>query len=125
MRSLRSVFEVPLANSSISEASNPFVITFNFTVVDGTPGNTANVEERQAVEAVAEATEAINALSTPATVGLLSSAVDAEPQVVSAVQTIDHVCGGLLNRIENFNKIVAGIAQVFSSSLSRRRMISW
>lgn len=63
-------------------------------VVGGTPEDTANADECLSVHAVIEATEAINIISTLATVDLLSSVVDAEPQVVNEVQTFDNMLGG-------------------------------
>jgi hypothetical protein len=89
MRSLRSVFEGSLTNPKVtSDASALSRITIKFVVTGGAPVDTANADGCQAVVAVAQAIEMVNALSTPATVGIVSSAVDAEPNVVSAVQTI-------------------------------------
>jgi hypothetical protein len=114
MRSLRSVFEYSLTNPKVTSGASALSrITIKFVVAADAPGDTANADRSQAVDAVAQAMETVNALSTPATVGIVSSAVDAEPNVVSAVQTIDSVWGGLLERIELFHKIVAGIAEVF------------
>ena len=72
-----------------------------------------NADERQAINAVTRAT-AVNPLtSTPPAVGLLSSAVDTGTNVVTEVQTFETTWGVLLHRMELFNKIVDGIAQVF------------
>jgi hypothetical protein len=120
IQSLRSVFESPLANSIVtSNVSDLSGITIKF-VVASAPRDAPNAEEfqAQAVHAITEATEDINALATPATVGLLGSAVNAESQVLNTVNMFDNVWGGLLERIELFNTIVAGIAEVFCCSVS-------
>ncbi|KAI9460420.1 hypothetical protein HD554DRAFT_1583893 [Boletus coccyginus] len=73
----------------------------------------ASADECQAADAVAAATAAVNPLSlTPPAVGLLGSAVDTSTHVLTEVQTFDTTWGVLLQRMELFNKIVAGIAEI-------------
>ena len=77
------------------------------------PRGDINADKHQATDAVIRAT-AVNPLnSTPAAVGLLSSAVDTGTNVLTKVQTFETTWGVLLQRMELFNKIVDGIAQVF------------
>jgi len=72
-----------------------------------------DADEQQATDAVIQATEVVNPLSsTPAAVGFLSSAVDPSPNVVTKVQTFETTWGVLLQRMELFNRIVTNIAQV-------------
>ena len=76
----------------------------------------ANADERQAADAVAAAAAAVNSLSlTPPAVDLLGSAVDTSTHVVTEVKTFDTTWGVLLHKMELFNNIVAGIAEVFDA----------
>ena len=77
------------------------------------PRGDVNADERQATDAVTRVTGVNPLSSTPAAVGLLSSAVDTGTNVVTEVQTFESTWGVLLQRMELFNKIVDGIAQVF------------
>jgi len=73
-----------------------------------------DADERQATDAAAGATAAVNPLnSTPAAIELLSSAVDVGTNVVTEVQTFESTWDVLLQRIELFDRIVTDIAQVF------------
>lgn len=81
------------------------------------PHGPVNAGEHQAADAVTRATETVDAFSsTPAVVGLLSSAVDAGTNVATKVQTFETTWGVLLKRMDLFNKIVADIAQVFGAN---------
>ena len=87
-------------------------ITIKFALAAESLGD-ANADERQATHAVTRATGVNPLSSTPAAVGLLSSAVDTGTNVVTELQTFETTWGVLLRRMELFNKIVDGIAQVF------------
>ena len=89
-------------------------ITIKFALAVEPRGN-VNADERQATDAVTRVT-AVNPLSsTSAAVGLLSSAVDIGTNIVTEVQTFETTWGVLLQRMELFNKIVDGVAQVFGA----------
>ena len=87
-------------------------ITIKFALAAEPRGNT-NADERQATDAVTRVTGVNPLSSTPAAVGLLSSAVDTGTNVVTELQTFETTWGVLLQRMELFNKIVDGFAQVF------------
>lgn len=93
-------------------------ITIKFALAAQSRGD-IDADDRQATDAAIVATEAVNPLSsTPRTVGLLGSAVDTCTNVVTYIQTFETTWSVLLQRIELFNKIVAGVAQVFSAQCS-------
>jgi hypothetical protein len=87
-------------------------ITIKFALAAEPRGDT-DADERQATDAVTRATEINPLSSTPAAIGLLSSAVDTGTNVVTELQTFETTWGVLLQRMKLFNKIVDGIAQVF------------
>ncbi|KAG9312565.1 WD40-repeat-containing domain protein [Chiua virens] len=67
----------------------------------------------QAIDASARATGAVATLShIPAVIPSIGSAVDAATNVVDNVQTFESTWNVLLQRIELFNKVVGGIAQI-------------
>ena len=87
-------------------------ITIKFALAAESRGD-VNADERQATDAV---TRVVNPLSsTPLAVGLLGSAVDTGTNVVTKAQAFEATWGVLLQRMELFNKIVDGIAQVFGA----------
>ena len=87
-------------------------ITIKFALAAESLGD-ANADERQATDAVTRATGVNPLSSTPAAVGLLSSAVDTGTNVVTELQTFETTWGVLLQKMELFNRIVDGVAQVF------------
>ena len=87
-------------------------ITIKFALA-AEPRGGANADERQATDAVTRAIGVNPLNSTPAAVGLLSSAVDTGTNVVTELQTFETTWEVLLQKMELFNKIVDGIAQVF------------
>ena len=87
-------------------------ITIKFALAAESLGD-VNADERQATDAVIRATGANPLNSTPGVVGLLSSAVDTGTNVVTELQTFETTWGVLLQKMELFNKIVDGVAQVF------------
>ena len=89
-------------------------ITIKFTLA-AEPRGDVDVDERQATDAVTRATSVNLLSSTSAAVGLLGSAVDTGTNVMAKVQTFETTWGVLLQRMELFNKIVDGIAQVFGA----------
>ena len=105
---LEDTLRVSKDNSDGSDLSG---ITIRLTIAVEARGH-VEAEDRQATDAVTSATRGLN--STPLAVGLLSSVVDAGTIVVEA-QTFENTWGVLLQRLESFNNIVAGIAQVFAS----------
>jgi hypothetical protein len=86
-------------------------ITIKFALA-AEPRGDIDADERQATDAVTRATEVNPLSSTPATVGLLSSAVDTGTNIATELQTFETTWGVLLKRMELFNKIVDGVAQV-------------
>ena len=87
-------------------------ITIKFALA-AEPRGGANADERQATDAVTRATGVNPLNSTPGVVGLLSSAVDTGTNVVTELQTFETTWGVLLQKMELFNRIVDGVAQVF------------
>ena len=93
-------------------------VTIKFTLA-AEPRGDVDEDKRQATDAVARATATVIPLSsTPTAVGLLSSAVNAGTNVVTEVQTFETTWGILLQRLELFNKIVDGFAQVCGKQYS-------
>ena len=77
-----------------------------------------NAAKLQVTDAVNKATEGASALGpTPRVVDTASSAVDTITNVVTEIQAFGNTWGILLERMELFNKIVAGIAEVFDSPI--------
>jgi len=108
------VFEDALRKDT-SDGSDLSEITIKFALAAESCTD-VNADERQASDAVAAATAAVIPLSsTPAAVGLLGSAVDTTTKISTEVQTFGTTWDVLLQRMELFNKIVAGIAQVFGA----------
>lgn len=82
------------------------------------PRGHVNVEERQAIQAVTAASEAVNLLdSTPAAIGLLSSAVGTGTRVATAIQALEttRVWHVLMQRIKLLDGIVTDITEVFGA----------
>ena len=93
-------------------------VTIKFTLA-AEPRGDVDEDKRQATDAVARATATVIPLSsTPTAVGLLSSAVNAGTNIVTEVQTFETTWGILLQRLELFNKIVDGFAQVCGKQYS-------
>ena len=101
-----------LVGKNTTDRSDLSGITIKFALA-AEPRGGANADERQATDAVTRATGVNPLSSTPAAVGLLSSAVDTGTNVVTELQTFETTWGVLLQRMELFNKVVDGIAQVF------------
>ena len=98
-----------------SDGSDLPEITIKFALA-AEPRADINADERQASDAVAVATAAVNPLGpTPAVVDHLSSAVDTSTCILTEAQTFETTWGVLLQRMDLFNKIVADIAQVFDA----------
>ena len=98
-----------------SDGSDLSGMTIKFALV-AEPRGDVNADQRQAIDAVTRATEAVGALGpTPAVVDHLSSVVDTGANAVAEVQTFENTWGVLLQRMELFNKIVAEIAQVYDA----------
>ena len=98
------------AGKDASDESDLSGMTISFALA-AQPLGDVNADERQARDAVNRATAPLS--STPAAVGLLGSAVDTGTNVVTEAQTFETTWGVLLHRMELFNGIVDGIAQVF------------
>ena len=106
-----TVFEEDLGGST-SDRSGLSAMTLKFTLTAESPER-GNANELQAADAVAQATEGVNAVDPiPRPVDLMGPAVDTTTNVVTEVQTLDNTWGVLLDRIELFNEIVTDIAQV-------------
>ncbi|KAF8132077.1 hypothetical protein EV363DRAFT_1583662 [Boletus edulis] len=104
------VLECTLGKDTSDESDSG--MTLKFALSAESLGN-SNADGRQVIDAVTVASEAINPLnSTPAAAGLLSSAVDAGTNVATGTQTFETTWGVLLQRMELFNKIVTGVAQI-------------
>lgn len=106
------VFEATLCKDDPDgSALSRIAIKFRLTAQ---PRGDINADERQAVESVNRATEAVEQLgSVPTVVDPLCSAVSAGTNVATQVQKFQVTWDVLLRRMEIFNKIVADIAQVF------------
>ena len=107
-----AVLEETLLVGKNTDRSDLSGITIKFALAAEPRGNT-NADERQATDAVTRVTGVNPLSSTPAAVGLLSSAVDTGTNVVTELQTFETTWSVLLQRMELFSKIVDGIAQVF------------
>ena len=100
------------AGKDASDESDLSGMTISFALAAQPLGlGDVNADERQARDAVNRATAPLS--STPAAVGLLGSAVDTGTNLVTGAQTFETTWGVLLHRMELFNGIVDGIAQVF------------
>jgi hypothetical protein len=105
------------AKQAVTEETGVINVPRSTSAVGSVSGLTVDVnsdaDKSQTIQAVTQATRAIVALgSTPASVNILSSVVDAASKVVSGAEAFDNTWGILLERIELFNKIVASIAEV-------------
>ena len=110
------VLEDQLRNDT-SDESDPSGITIKFALA-AEPRENVAADERQAIHAVALATEAISPLSsTPAAVGLLSSVVNTGTNIATNVQSFEttRVWTVLMKRIELLNRIVTDVAEVFGA----------
>ena len=120
-RALGSVFEDTLRKDTSNE-SNRSGITIKFAFAAAERHGQGSAEERQAADAVARATGAVDPLSsTPVAVDLIRPTVDtgtkvlnvvAKAQKVHAVETTWDV---LLQRLQRFDEVVTGLAEVFGS----------
>jgi hypothetical protein len=105
------VLEIPLGEGT-SNASVRSGIMIKFALTAELRG-VANVNEQQATDAVIRATEAISAFRpTPQIVGQVVSAIGVGTNVATELQTFENTWSILLKRMDSFNKIVAGIAEV-------------
>ncbi|KAN0081238.1 Quinonprotein alcohol dehydrogenase-like superfamily [Tylopilus felleus] len=107
------VLEDQLRNNAAHEPDLPG-ITIKFALVVEPRGN-VDADDRQATHAVTAATDGVIPLSTtPAAVGLLSSAVNTGTSIATDVQAVEttHVWAVLMERIELLDKIVSGIAEI-------------
>ena len=107
-----TVLEETLLVGKNTDRSDLSGITIKFAL-GAEPLGDANADERQATDAVTRATGVNPLNSTPGAVGMLSSAVDTGTNVVTELQTFETTWGILLQKMELFNKIVDGVAQVF------------
>jgi hypothetical protein len=108
-----TVFEEPLRKDA-SDATDLSRITIKLVLVVEQL-RTVNADDRQAADAVIRATKTIPDLApTPTAVDRLGSAVDAGAQVANKIQTFATTWSVLLEKVELFNKIVAGIAEVLA-----------
>jgi hypothetical protein len=102
---------MPLGGGS-SNASVRSGITIKFALT-AEPRGVANANELQATEAAKKATGAVSALRpTPQIVGQVDSAIGTSTKVATELQTFENTWNVLLKRMDSFNKIVAGIAEV-------------
>ena len=103
------MLEVPL---EASDAPDHPGFTIKFVLAVEARGN-VNANELQATDAVNQAKEALSALRpTPQIVGQVDSAIGSATQVVTELQTFENTWNVLLKRMDLFNKIVAGVAEV-------------
>ena len=95
-----------------SDHSDHSGITIKFALA-AAPCGDVHADERQAMDAITKATDAINPLpSTPTSVEIVGSTVDTGTSVVTEVQTFENTWAVLLRRLGLFNKIVTGVAQI-------------
>ena len=114
--STMKVLEDQLRNNASDGPDLPG-ITIKFALAVEPRGD-VDADDRQATHAVTAATEAVNPLSsTPAAIGLLSSAVNTSTSIATDVQAVEttHVWAVLMERIELLDKIVSGIAEVLGA----------
>lgn len=111
------VLEHPLRRDT-SDGSNQSEITIKFALA-AQPRGDVKADERQATDAIAEASQAVLPPlgSASAAVGLFASAVSISTNVATVIQTFDNTWGLLMKRMELFNRIVAGIAQVLALTI--------
>ena len=114
MRSLPiTVLEVPLGGGT-PDPSEHSGITIKFMLAVKAHGD-VNANELQVTDAVNRATEAISALSpTPQIVGQVDSAIGTGTKVATELQTFENAWDVLLNRMDLFDQIMAGVAEVSS-----------
>ena len=103
------MLEIPLGRGT-SNALNSSGITIKFAITCGD----VNANELHATDAVEGATETVSVLrTTPQNVEQVDSAISTGTGVATEPQTFENTWNVLLQRITLFNKIVAGIAEVF------------
>jgi len=108
--SVVKVIEVPLRKNTSHGKIRSSGITIKFAVTVEMRGD-MGADELQATDAVTGAIGMVSVLRpTPQIVGLADSAVNTN--VVTELQTFENTWGVLLQRMDLFNRIVAGIAEV-------------
>ncbi|KAG6374155.1 hypothetical protein JVT61DRAFT_4803 [Boletus reticuloceps] len=86
-------------------------IAIKFTLT-AEPREEANVDERQATDAVTLAEPTVSSHGSPAIVDTLVPVVNVDTDIITTVQTHETTLGVLLRRMEIFNRIVDGIAEI-------------
>ena len=105
------MLEIPLGGGT-SDAPVRSEITIEFALT-AEPRGDVDANKLQATDAVNKATETVSALRpTPQIVGQVNSAIGTGTQVATELQTFENTWNVLLKRMDLFNKIVAGIAEV-------------
>ena len=104
------VLEVTIGPDA-SDGPNLSGCTIKFALA-AEPRADVSSDERQALGAVAMATDMAATLRAPAVVEPSSLAIDAATNVMIELQTFETTWDVLLRRVELFNKIVADVAQV-------------
>ena len=100
-----------------SDGSDLSGMTIKFALATDSREGT-NAAKLQVTDAINKATEGASALGpAPRVVDTASSAVDTITNVVTEIQAFGNTWGILLERMKLFNKIVAGIAEVFDSPI--------
>ena len=116
--SVTKVLEVPLPKDTSDGQIHSSGITIKFALAAELRGD-IGADELQATDAVNRATEIVSALGpTPQIVGLADSAINTGANVVTELQAFEGTWGVLLQRMALFDKIVAGIAEVFGYPVS-------
>ncbi|KAF8124297.1 hypothetical protein EV363DRAFT_1540661 [Boletus edulis] len=85
------------------------VIKFTFTAE---PHEEANVDDRQATDAITLAESTVSSHGSPAIVDILDSAVNVDTDIMATIQMHEITLGALLQRMEIFKRIVDGIAEI-------------
>lgn len=107
------MLEVPLPKDTSDGQIHSSGIMIKFALTVEARGD-IDAEELQATDAVDRATEMVSALSpTPQIVDLADPEINAGTNVATRLQTFENTWGVLLQRMALFNKIAAGIAEVF------------
>lgn len=107
------MLEVPLPKDTSDGQIHSSGIMIKFALTVEARGG-IDAEELQATDAVDRATEMVSALSpTPQIVDLADPEINAGTNVAARLQTFENTWGVLLQRMALFNKIAAGIAEVF------------
>lgn len=106
------VLEEPLDKDTSIGKMNSSRVEIKFALTAEKRGD-IGADELQATDAINRVTEMISTFGpTSQIIGAVDSAINTGANVVTKAQTFENTWGVLLQRIDLFNQIVAGIAKV-------------